>query len=147
MHVSTWEASLFSTYLENAKDRALIRARKTATRKLLLARGDVGMHKADEIANQAVYFSGRPHDEQARWISMHLHFLSFDMIAAHILPQSLRTAPVRQYQKVFLPRKVVRVSHQLLWLTAELINLRRRCRLTKRCWTIINPKWVNGSAL
>lgn len=110
--MSKWESSLFAVYVDK-KDRARTKARKTATRKLLLAPHDVGMHAPDAMTEQAIYFSSRPFEEQSRWIALHMHLLAFDTLAAHILPQTLRSAPVPQYRKVFLPPKVVSVSLRL----------------------------------
>ena len=79
-----------------------------------MAEGDVGMHEALAMAQQAEYFAGQQEDPRMKWQAAFIMFIAFDFAATTRLPMAIRPAPyppgTEQYHKVLLEPKIVNVN-------------------------------------
>lgn len=106
-----WEGTVFALV---TKDKRVHKARRTLTRKLRLAPGDITIHGPYALADQADHFWRQQEDQNSRWLSVFAPFIAFDMVCLHIMPsfsrKTLSPPGSVPYQKVLLEKIVVDVS-------------------------------------
>ncbi|KZV59070.1 hypothetical protein PENSPDRAFT_672613, partial [Peniophora sp. CONT] len=114
-NVDLWQASVFSTFTTETR---VTKARRTLVRKLRLVRDENTLHEPLAMAEQAQYFLTQLEDQQARFVSVHIMFIAFDMAASLFLPhvsrRTLSPTGSQPYQKVLLDSRVVTSFNNLL---------------------------------